>query len=76
MILKEDILKVKGDLITSDKKMPLKYSAVSINSAEVAGGNIFIALKGENTDAHKYLDDVIKNKAGIIFVNQSWFRII
>lgn len=75
MILKEDILKVKGDLITSGKKMPLMYSAVSINSAEIKRGNIFIALKGENTDAHKFIDDVINKKAGIIIINENWYRI-
>lgn len=74
MIIKEDILKVKGNLISSGKNLSLKYNAVSINSAEVKRGNIFFAIKGENTDAHKYIDEVIKRKAGLVFVNRKWYR--
>ena len=47
---------------------------MSINSVEVKKGNIFFAIKGENTDAHKYIAEVIRKKASLIFVNQSWYR--
>lgn len=74
MILREDILKVKGKLISKENSIPEKFNGVSINSVEVKKGNIFFAIKGENTDAHKYIPEVIRKKASLIFVNQSWYR--
>ena len=74
MILIDDILKVKGSLKNFKNTNNKKYNRVSINSLDVKKGEIFFAIKGENNDGHKYIDDVIKKKAGLIFVNNSWYN--
>ena len=60
MILIDDILKVKGSLKNFKNTNNKKYNRVSINSLDVKKGEIFFAIKGENNDGHKYIDDVIK----------------
>ena len=39
------------------------YTAVSTDSRTIAGGELFVALKGENFDGHNYLGDVAARKA-------------
>lgn len=74
MILFNDILKVKGE-VRSSFNLPLKkYNNVCINSLQVKKGDIFFAIKGEVNDGHKYIDEVIKRSAGLIFVNNKWYK--
>ncbi len=74
MILIDDILKVDGSLKNHKNTICKKYNRVNINSLEVKNGEIFFALKGETNDGHKYIDDVIRRKAGLIFVNINWYN--
>lgn len=41
----------------------LEITGLSINSREVAVGNVFIAIKGTHADGHSYIEMAIKNKA-------------
>lgn len=74
MILIDEILKVEGCLKKPEKFICKQYKKVRINSLEVKKGDIFFAIKGETNDGHKYIEDVVKRKAGLIFVNKNWYN--
>ncbi|NTW11627.1 MAG: UDP-N-acetylmuramoyl-tripeptide--D-alanyl-D-alanine ligase [Chlorobiaceae bacterium] len=46
---------------------------VVIDSRLVRGGEIFIALKGERTDGHMFIDDVFSKGAAWAMVNREWY---
>lgn len=47
-----------GEII--DKYRNLKFKAVDIDSRKIKKGQLFIPLKGENVDGHKFIEDVLK----------------
>ncbi len=47
---------------------------VSIDSREITEGGIFIALKGERTDGHCYIDAVFQQGACWAMVNRAWYE--
>ncbi len=61
----DDINSILGSNI---KKM--SFSGVAIDSRQVKKNNIFFALKGKNTDGHKYLDKAFKNGARLAVVDK------
>ena len=68
MILREllngvDFTEIKGD-------DGIEVSGVSFNSNEVKDNYLFIALRGENTDGHKYIDSAIRNGAKALIVEK------
>lgn len=50
------------------------YKGVSIDSRKVKRGEIFFAIKGENTDGHKYLKDAAANGADAFVISKKWFK--
>jgi len=72
VITRQEILQLKGELIQRGKVFN-SFKNVSIDSRSVASRSIFFALKGETTDGHNYIGNVIKAKVPLIFVNRSWF---
>ncbi|MBR2525744.1 UDP-N-acetylmuramoyl-L-alanyl-D-glutamate--2,6-diaminopimelate ligase [bacterium] len=46
----------------------IEITGLSYNSKTTADGNIFIALVGENTDGHNFIDSAKKNGAVALFV--------
>ena len=68
MILREllngvDFTEIKGD-------NGIEVSGVSFNSNEVKDNYLFIALRGENTDGHKYIDSAVRNGAKALIVEK------
>jgi UDP-N-acetylmuramoyl-tripeptide--D-alanyl-D-alanine ligase len=51
-----------------------KFSGVSIDSRGIKKSELFFAIKGENTDGHKYLEDIFKRGVSTAVVNEKWFR--
>lgn len=47
---------------------------VVIDSREVTGGEIFIALKGENADGHSFIDTVFEKGASWAMVSRHWYE--
>lgn len=43
---------------------------ISTDTRKLEGGELFIALKGENFDAHDHLEEAIEKKAAALFVQQ------
>ncbi|MDR3629870.1 MAG: UDP-N-acetylmuramoyl-L-alanyl-D-glutamate--2,6-diaminopimelate ligase [Desulfocapsaceae bacterium] len=47
------------------------FNAVSTDSRSLAAGDIFVALKGENFDAHDFLAQVIAARAGCLVISKA-----
>ncbi|MCF8382201.1 MAG: UDP-N-acetylmuramoyl-tripeptide--D-alanyl-D-alanine ligase [Chlorobium sp.] len=45
---------------------------VVIDSRQVKGGEIFVALRGERTDGHRYVDEVFARGASWAVVSEEW----
>ena len=56
-----DFIKIRNaHLFGTDKLQRKICSGVSTDSRKIENGNLFFALKGENFDGHKFLNDVVK----------------
>jgi len=47
---------------------------VSIDSREIEKDNLFIALVGENFDAHSKIQETLENGATLAIVNKDWYE--
>jgi UDP-N-acetylmuramoyl-tripeptide--D-alanyl-D-alanine ligase len=56
-----DVLDGSGDRAATYSDQP--FNDVVIDSRKVQPGDLFVALAGENTDGHKYLDDAVQRGA-------------
>ncbi|NTU96555.1 MAG: UDP-N-acetylmuramoyl-tripeptide--D-alanyl-D-alanine ligase [Chlorobiaceae bacterium] len=61
---------VAGDALTGSGFIDQPVAV--IDSRAVRGGEIFIALKGERTDGHEFLDDVFQKGASWAMVSREW----
>jgi UDP-N-acetylmuramoyl-tripeptide--D-alanyl-D-alanine ligase len=60
----------KGKLISGRK--PGEFAGVSTDSRKISAGEIFFALKGDNYDGHKFVDEALrKGAAGAVIENSS-----
>lgn len=69
----KDFLSVKGSKYYGANIERTKFSGVAIDSRAIRKDEIFIAIKGENTDGHLYLADVFKNGCKLVVVNSALF---
>ena len=53
--------------------LPLVDPVVVIDSRLVRGGEIFVALGGERTDGHRYIDEVFARGASWAVVSEDWY---
>lgn len=67
MKVKEILNIVGGQLLSGSYET--EVGEIKQNSANVNIGDTFIAIKGENSDGHKYLNDAIKNGADLIIIS-------
>lgn len=74
MISANYILNLKCKAVNFEYIAIKKFFGVSIDSRNVSKNYLFIAIKGENTDGHKYLEDVFKKGASAAMVNESWYE--
>jgi UDP-N-acetylmuramoyl-tripeptide--D-alanyl-D-alanine ligase len=51
----------------------LRDPSVVIDSREVRGGEVFVALPGERTDGHRYVGEVFEKGAAWAVVSRAWF---
>ena len=65
MKLSELIKNVKTEDIINNKETEI--TGISYNSKTVKNGDIFVCLKGENTDGHDYAKMAVQNGASAIF---------
>ncbi|MBX7045536.1 MAG: UDP-N-acetylmuramoyl-tripeptide--D-alanyl-D-alanine ligase [Ignavibacteria bacterium] len=74
MIKVSDFLKIETEaLYNIDKIKNLDFDSAEIDSRRIKKEQIFFAIKGENTDGHRYLKDVFKKGIRLAVVEKKWF---
>jgi murE/murF fusion protein len=69
--MKNDYLNSKGINLILDKKIKeMSFSGAAIDSKQIKKDNLFFALKGKNTDGHRYLNEAFKNGASLAIVEK------
>jgi UDP-N-acetylmuramoyl-tripeptide--D-alanyl-D-alanine ligase len=65
-----------GRIVADDvsETFALKNPEVVIDSREIKEGDIFVALPGEKTDGHRYIDEVFAKGASWAVVSREWFE--
>ena len=58
--------KILAEFCSGKYNSVVDVKSISIDSREVSEKTLFVAIKGENTDGHKYIDSAIKN--GVVCV--------
>ena len=75
MIKFHELTQLKGcKVINADKIGNKTFKGVSIDSREIKPNEIFIAIKGENTNGHKYLKNVFRKGVKVAVVDRNWFQ--
>ena len=64
-----------GDSSTIHLPKDWQCKGISTDSRFIDKGNLFIALRGENSDGHKYIDKAIEQKAAAVMVDKDWYKI-
>lgn len=55
--------KILAELCHGRSNSDIKIGEISIDSREMGENTLFVAVKGENTDGHKYIDSAVNNGA-------------
>ena len=55
--------KIIAKLCNGKTDSTIDIKSISIDSREVSDGTLFVAVRGENTDGHKYIEGAVKNGA-------------
>ena len=58
--------------ILSKKDVDLTVERISTDSRTLRAGDLFVALRGENFDGHKFIEDVAKGRAAGAIVEKKW----
>lgn len=66
MLLSEAANAIKAQLIGSDTR----FNSVGADSRNIAQGQLFVALKGENFDGHDFAQQAIQQGAAAVLVNR------
>ena len=51
-----------------------RITGVSTDSRTMQRGNVFVALRGEKFDGHRFIRDVVKRGAAAVIVDSTWWR--
>lgn len=66
----EEIAGYTGGEFAGENRENVDISQVSIDSREIGENCLFIAIKGENTDGHRYLSGAVEGGAVAVMVHQ------
>ncbi|MEA1981194.1 MAG: UDP-N-acetylmuramoyl-tripeptide--D-alanyl-D-alanine ligase [candidate division Zixibacteria bacterium] len=61
----------EGVLFSCSDKETL-FTGVTIDSRNVQGGELFVAVKGDNNDGHNYIDQAINNNVSAVVAEKSF----
>jgi len=56
--------------VKTSGKIDISFNAIKYDSRQVKTGDLFIALKGVQTDGHRYIDQAVKNGASVVMVEE------
>ena len=71
-ILKDIIYGIDLDSIKGDTNVMIK--SIEFDSRKVVEGSLFVAIKGLNSDGHKFIDNAIKNGASAVICNDYFLK--
>jgi UDP-N-acetylmuramoyl-tripeptide--D-alanyl-D-alanine ligase len=72
-ITQTDLKKLTGAMLVNGGSLQRRpVTGVSTDSRAVKAGDLFFALKGENFDAHQFIDTVVKAEPAAVVVHRSW----
>ncbi|MBR7799616.1 UDP-N-acetylmuramoyl-tripeptide--D-alanyl-D-alanine ligase [Undibacterium fentianense] len=57
--MQASLQELEGQVVNSRATGNVLFKGISTDSRKITSGNLFVALKGENFDAHDFLNDVI-----------------
>lgn len=74
MIKLDEILKIENiqSINLNNLASPQAFRGISIDSRKTKKGELFIAIKGENTDGHNYIHEAFKKGALAAIVSKKW----
>src|SRR5438309_7632555 len=58
-----------GKILRSGEKT--RFGEVVTDSTKVKTGSVFVALKGERHDGHRFVGDAVRRGAGCVIINRS-----
>lgn len=64
---KDELCKIIGGKVSAQQNKS-SFTGVEFNSAEVRGGELFVAIKGATTHGHQFLDDAFSKGAAMALV--------
>lgn len=74
MIRAEDFFKIDTEAVYNIEKVgKYNFESAEIDSRRIKQTQVFFAIKGDNTDGHKYLKDVFKKGVKLAVVEKKWF---
>ncbi|HDP67154.1 MAG TPA: UDP-N-acetylmuramoyl-L-alanyl-D-glutamate--2,6-diaminopimelate ligase [Candidatus Marinimicrobia bacterium] len=63
---RETIKILKGIKCSRHGNLPERINSLQLNSKEVKAGDLFFALRGEQTDGHKFIPEAVRNNAAAV----------
>lgn len=63
-----DLVEVTHGSLLSEQAGTAKFTGLSIDSRTIEAGNLFVAIKGEANDGHKYLAQAAEKNAGACII--------
>lgn len=74
MIRAEDFFRINTEgFYNIEKVSKYNFESAEIDSRRIKDTQVFFAIKGDNTDGHKYLKDVFKKGVKLAVVEKKWF---
>ncbi len=52
----------------------VRITGVSTDSRTMKPGNVFVALRGEKFDGHRFVSDVVERGAAVVVVDSAWWK--
>jgi UDP-N-acetylmuramoyl-tripeptide--D-alanyl-D-alanine ligase len=74
MIRVHDVLTGTGGRLAGDLSRNALFNRVIHDSRDVRDGDLFVALRGETMDGHRFLPDAYENGAAACLVSEAFYR--
>lgn len=74
MISIDDVLSIGKANVQTSKRKIRGFKSAKIDSRAVKKGDLFFAIKGDNTDGHEFVKDAFLNGATAAVVSEKWLK--
>ncbi|HUG14841.1 MAG TPA: UDP-N-acetylmuramoyl-tripeptide--D-alanyl-D-alanine ligase [Thermomicrobiales bacterium] len=72
MIRVHDVIAGTGGRIAGDLSPNQLFTRVVHDSRDIQPGDLFVAVRGETMDGHRFVPDALENGAAAVLVRESW----